>query len=47
MGFQNASLFNFTFLLVNFSKVLRSSANELIKTQMLPLEKTTSIFHKY
>ena len=47
MGFQNANLFNFTFLLVDFSKVLSSSANELSKTQMLPLEKTPGIFHKY
>ena len=45
-GFQNANLFNFTFLLVNFGKVLCSSANELQQeTKMLLLEKT--IFHKY
>ena len=30
----NTNLFNFTFLLVDFSKVLFSSANELIKTQI-------------
>ena len=29
MGFQNANLLNFTFLLVDFGKVLCSSANEL------------------
>ena len=28
-GVPNANLFNFTFLLVDFDKVLRSSANEL------------------
>ena len=28
-GFSNANLFNFTFLLVDFGKVLCSSANEL------------------
>ena len=28
-GVPNANLFNFTFLLVDFGKVLRSSANEL------------------
>ena len=28
-GVPNANLFNFTFLLVNFGKVLCSSANEL------------------
>ena len=29
MGFQKANLFNFTFLLVYFGKVLCSTANEL------------------
>ena len=28
-GVPNSNLFNFTFLLVDFDKVLRSSANEL------------------
>ena len=45
-GFPNANLFNFTFLLVDFGKVLCSSANELqLETKMLLLDKT--IFHKY
>ena len=45
-GFPNANLFNFTFRLVDFGKVLCSSANELQQeTKMLLLEKT--IFHKY
>ena len=45
-GFPNANLFNFTFLMVDFGKVLCSSANELQhETKMLLLEKT--IFHKY
>ena len=29
MGFKNVNLFNFSFLLVDFGKVLCSSANEL------------------
>ena len=44
-GVPNANLFNFMFLLVNFGKVLCSSANELQQTQMLPPEK--NIFHKH
>ena len=45
-GVPNANLFNFTFLLVNFGKVLCSSANmSSRKTQMLLLENT--IFHIY
>ena len=40
-GFSNVNLFNFTFLLVDFGKVLCCSS----ETQMLLLEKT--IFHKY
>ena len=39
------NLFNFTFLLVDFTKVLCSSANELQQTQMLLLEK--NIFHQF
>ena len=33
-GVPNANLFNFTFLLVDFGKVLCSSANELQQTQI-------------
>ena len=44
-GVANAKLFNFTFLLVDFGKLLCSSVNEIQQTQMLLLEKT--IFHKY
>ena len=43
-GVPNANLFNFTFLLVDFCKVLCSSVNELQKNLMLLLEKT--IFRK-
>ena len=41
-GVPNANLFNFTFLLVDFGKVLCSKKK---KTQLLLPEK--SIFHKY
>ena len=41
----NANLFNFTFLLVDFGKVLCLSANKLQQNPILLLEKT--IFHKY
>ena len=44
-GVPNENLFNFRFLLVDFGKVLCSSAKKLQQTQMLGLEKT--IFHKY
>ena len=44
-GVPNTNLPNFTSLLVDFGKVLCSSANELQQSQMLLLEKT--IFHKY
>ena len=45
-GVPNTNLSNFTCLLVDFGKVLYSSANESSsKTQMLLLEKI--IFHKY
>ena len=36
-GVPNANLFNFTFLLVDFGKVLCSSANELHKSQILTI----------
>ena len=45
MGFQMQNLFNFVFLLVDFGKVLCSSANELQQNSLLLLEK--NIFHKY
>jgi len=45
-GVANANLFDFVLLLVDFGKVLCSSANELQQlTQMLLLEK--NIFHVY
>ena len=43
-GVLSSTLFNFTFLLVDFGEVLCSSVNELQNSQMLLLEK--SIFHK-
>ena len=44
VGFEMKNLFNFTFLLVDFGKVLCSSATSSSKTQML-LEK--NIFRRY
>ena len=44
-GVPNANLFNFTFLLVDFGKVLCSSRTRSSKTQMLFLEK--NIFHSF
>ena len=44
-GVLSSTLFNFTFLLVDFGEMLCSSVNELQKTQMLLLEK--SIFRKF
>ena len=44
-GVPNINLTNFTCLLVDFGKVLCSSAKEFQQSQMLLLEKT--IFHKY
>ena len=44
-GVPNTNLSNFTYFLVDFGKVLCSSANELEQSQMLLVEKT--IFHKY
>ena len=43
-GVPDANLFNLPFLLVDFGKVLCSSAN-VSKTQMLLLKET--VFHKY
>ena len=46
-GVANANLFNFTFLLVDFGKVLCSSANELQQNSNVTSREDYIIFHKY
>ena len=46
-GVANANLFNFTFLLVDFGKVLCSSANELQQNSNVTSGEDYIIFHKY
>ena len=45
MGFPNANLVNFTFLLVDFGKVMSSSANDL--QQNSNASATEEYIHKY